>query len=251
MKQGVDFLMKTQRQILIAGLLALSLATGLLGGCGGDKKAADKPAAPAASAPAKPAPATEETIATIMMKAKNAPGVSYDMVMTAPGFSNTSRLWSSKDKMRVENTFEGKKMITIVDGDTTYMYNPEENIAMKFSGKNLPTGMEGKPENPSDYQDSMVKDSLKSLETVVYEGVKCRVVTFVDKEDGATAKMWLREDYGLPMKQEVVSKKGEKMTIENKNMKIGAQASDLFKLPAGVKIQDMNEMMKNMPKPKS
>ena len=99
--------MKTQRQILIAGLLALSLATGLLGGCGGDKKAADKPAAPAASAPAKPAPATEETIATIMMKAKNAPGVSYDMVMTAPGFSNTSRLWSSKDKMRVENTFEG------------------------------------------------------------------------------------------------------------------------------------------------
>ena len=243
--------MKTQRQILIAGLLALSLATSLLGGCGGDKKAADKPAAPAASAPAKPATAAEETIAAIMMKAKNVPGVSYDMVMTAPGFSNTSRLWSSKDKMRVENTFEGKKMITIVDGDTTYMYNPEENIAMKFSGKNLPTGMEGKPENPSDYQDSMVKDSLKSLETVVYEGVKCRVVTFVDKEDGATAKMWLREDYGLPMKQEVVSKKGEKMTIEYKNMKIGAQASDLFKLPAGVKIQDMNEMMKNMPKPKS
>ena len=153
--------------------------------------------------------------------------------------------------MRVENTFEGKKMITIVDGDTTYMYNPEENIAMKFSGKNLPTGMEGKPENPSDYQDSMVKDSLKSIETVVYEGVKCRVITYVDKEDGATAKMWLREDYGLPMKQEVVSKKGEKMTMEYKNMKIGAQSADLFKLPAGVKIQDMNEMMKNMPKPKS
>ena len=244
-------MMKTQRQILIAGLLALSLATSLLGGCGGDKKAADKPAAPAASAPAKPATAAEETIAAIMMKAKNVPGVSYDMVMTAPGFSNTSRLWSSKDKMRVENTFEGKKMITIVDGDTTYMYNPEENIAMKFSGKNLPTGMEGKPENPSDYQDSMVKDSLKSIETVVYEGVKCRVITYVDKEDGATAKMWLREDYGLPMKQEVVSKKGEKMTMEYKNMKIGAQSADLFKLPAGVKIQDMNEMMKNMPKPKS
>lgn len=244
-------MMKTQRQILIAGLLALSLATSLLGGCGGDKKAADKPAAPAASAPAKPATAAEETIAAIMMKAKNVPGVSYDMVMTAPGFSNTSRLWSSKDKMRVENTFEGKKMITIVDGDTTYMYNPEESIAMKFSGKNLPTGMEGKPENPSDYQDSMVKDSLKSIETVVYEGVKCRVITYVDKEDGATAKMWLREDYGLPMKQEVVSKKGEKMTMEYKNMKIGAQSADLFKLPAGVKIQDMNEMMKNMPKPKS
>ena len=109
---------------------------------------------------------------------------------------------------------------------------------------------EGKPEHPSDYQDNIVKDSIKSLETVVYEGVKCRVITFVDKEDGATAKMWLREDYGLPMKQEVVSKKGEKMTIEYKNMKIGAQAADLFKLPAGVKVQDMNAMMQNMPKNK-
>ena len=202
--------MKKQRQVLIVGLLVLWISTGLLGGCGGDKKAADKPAAPAASTPAKPAPAAEETIAAIMLKAKNAPGVSYDMVMTAPGFSNTSRLWSSKDKMRVENTFEGKKMITIVDGDITYMYNPEENVAMKFSGKNLPAGMEGKPEHPSDYQDNMVKDSLKSLETVVYEGVKCRVITFVDKEDGATAKMWLREDYGLPMKQEIVSNKAKK-----------------------------------------
>jgi outer membrane lipoprotein-sorting protein len=241
--------MKTR--LHLAPIILLVATLFLLGGCGGDKKAADKPAAPAASTPAKPAPAAEETIAAIMMKAKNAPGVSYDMVMTAPGFSNTSRLWSNKDKMRVENTFEGKKMITIVDGDITYMYNPEENVAMKFSGKNLPAGMEGKPEHPSDYQDNMVKDSLKSLETVVYEGVKCRVITFVDKEDGATAKMWLREDYGLPMKQEVVSKKGEKMTIEFKNMKIGAQSADLFKLPAGVKIQDMNEIMKNMPKNKS
>ena len=50
--------------------------------------------------------------------------------------------------------------------------------------------------------------------------------------------------------QEIVSKKGEKMTIEYKNMKIGAQSADLFKLPAGAKIQDMNAMMQNMPKGK-
>lgn len=244
--------MKTKPSLASAILLIATLL--LLSGCGGDnKKAPDKPAAPAASAPTAPvksASAAEETIAAIMMKAKNTPGFSYDMVMTAPGFSNTSKLWSSKDKMRVENAFEGKKVITIVDGDITYMYNPDENTAIKFSGKDLPTGMEGKPENPADFQDNMVKDSLKALETVVYEGVKCRVITFIDKEDGATAKMWLREDYGLPMKQEVISKKGEKMTIEYKNMKIGAQSADLFKLPAGVKIQDMNAMMQNMPKNK-
>ena len=101
--------MKKQRQVLIVGLLVLWISTGLLGGCGGDKKAADKPAAPAASTPAKPAPAAEETIAAIMLKAKNAPGVSYDMVMTAPGFSNTSRLWSSKDKMRWKTHSKAKR----------------------------------------------------------------------------------------------------------------------------------------------
>lgn len=241
--------MMKHRVLPLIALLMLALAIGLLAGCGGDKKATDKPAAPA-STPAQPATAAEETLAAVMQKAKQAPGFSYDMVMTAPGFSNTSKLWSSKDKLRVENSFEGKKVITIVDGDTTYMYDPESNTAMKFSGKDLPQGMEGKPENPANYEDQMVKESVKVIETVMYEGVKCRVVTFTDKEDGATAKMWLREDYGLPMKQELVSKKGEKMTIEYKNMKIGAQSADLFKLPTGVKIQDMNAMMQNMPKGK-
>ncbi len=241
--------MKDKRLMLVLGLLLLTFVTGLTAGCGGgDKKSTDKPVIPAA-APAKPA-ATEETIAAIMLKAKQAPGFSYDMVMTAPGFSNASKLWSSKDKMRVENSFEGKKMITIIDGDTTFMYNPDSNTAMKFSGKNLPEGMDGKPENPANYEDQMVKDSIKVVESVIYEGVKCRVLTFTDKEDGALAKMWLREDYGLPMKQEIVSKKGEKMTIEYKNMKIGAQSPDLFRLPGGVKIQDMNAMMQNMPKGK-
>ena len=104
-------------------------------------------------------------------------------------------------------------------------------------------------DNPAEYEQSMAKDSVKFLETVTYEGVKCRVVAYTDKEDGATAKMWLREDYGLPMRQEVTAKSGEKMTIEYKNMKIGAQAADVFKLPAGVTIQDVGAMMRNQPKP--
>lgn len=248
-------MMKNQRQTLIAWLLVLAFATGLLVGCGGgDKKTTDKSTSPPPATPAttaKSAAVAEETVAAIMLKAKTSPGASYDMVMTTAGFSSTSKMWSNKDKMRIENTFEGKKSITIIDGDITYMYIPSENTAMKFSGKNLPDGMDGKPKNPADYQDNLVKDSIKSIETVVYEGVKCRVITFVDKEDGATAKMWLREDYGLPMKQEVVSKKGEKIALEYKNMKIGAQPADLFKLPAGVKIQDMSALMQNMPKNKN
>lgn len=228
------------------GLVLLAFISGLLAGCGGS----DKPAStttPAATS-AKPAATQEDTLAAIMAKARTAPGFTYDMVMTAPGMSMNSKVWGMKDKMKFENTHEGKKMVTFIDADVTYMYDPASNTAMKFSSKDMGADKGMKPDNPSAYEDSIAKDSLKFVENVVYEGVKCRVVTFTSKDDGTTAKMWLREDYGLPMKQEMVSKKGEKFTIEYKNMKIGALPPDTFKLPAGAKIQDMGEMMKNIPK---
>ena len=225
---------------LIGAFVLLSIA-----GCGGDKKAAAPAPAATPAAPAKPAATAEESLSAIMMKSRQTPGFSCDVVVTGSGFSSTSKMWVTKEKMRMENTFEGKRVITLIDGDTTYMYDPATQTAMKFSGKDLPAGAEGKVENPADYEQSMVKDSVKFLETVMYEGVKCRVVAYTDKEDGATAKMWLREDYGLPMRQEVAAKSGEKMTIEYKNMNIGAPAADLFKLPAGVRIPAVGAMMRN------
>jgi outer membrane lipoprotein-sorting protein len=241
--------MKSRPLPLIPLLLVCGFILLLAAGCGGDKKTAAPAAAPASAPAAKPAANAEETLAAIMMKSKQVPGFSCDVNVTGPGFSSTSKMWVDKKKMRMENTFEGKKMITIVDGDTTYMYDPATQTAMKFSDKDIPAGAEGKMDNPAEYEQTMVKDSVKFLETVMYEGVKCRVVAYTDKEDGATAKMWLREDYGLPMRQEVSAKSGEKMTIEYKNMKIGSQAADVFKLPAGVTIQDVGAMMRNQPKP--
>ena len=85
--------MKNQRVILTLGAL-LIFATSLITGCGGtDKKSSPAPAAPASSQPAKPVGGAEETLAAIMMKAKQAPGYSCDIVMTAPGFSSTTKMW--------------------------------------------------------------------------------------------------------------------------------------------------------------
>ena len=122
-------------------LVVCMLVIGLLAGCGGgDKKPAAPAAAPASAPAAKPAASAEETLAAIMMKSKQVPGFSCDVNVTGPGFSSTSKMWVGKEKMRMENTFEGKKMITLVDGDTTYMYDPATQTAMKFSGKDLPAG---------------------------------------------------------------------------------------------------------------
>lgn len=242
--------MKTKRFFILLGLLAAIMAVGCLAGCGGGNKktAVSPPTAAGPAQPAKQAPAAEETLASIMMKAKHVPGYTSDIIMTAPGFSSRSKMSFTKDKMRIENAFDGKTMITIVNGDTTYLYEPSSQTAMKFSGKDLPAEMGGKIESPAAYEQTMVKDSVKFIESVVYDGVRCRVVSFTDKETGATAKMWLREDYGLPAKQEMISKNGEKMTIEYKNMIIGVPPADYFILPAGVKIQDIGALMQNRPK---
>ena len=67
--------MKNTKLVLIVGILLLTSMAGLLAGCGGDKKPAAPASSPAsqASAPAKPAAASEETLASIMMKSKQAP----------------------------------------------------------------------------------------------------------------------------------------------------------------------------------
>ena len=234
--------MKNKRMNLVLGLVLLVFAVTLLAGCGGgDKK-------PDAAPPAKPVVTQEDTLAAIMAKARQAPGFSYDMVMTAPKMTMNSKVWGAKDKMKMENTHEGKKTVTYITGDVVYMYDPTTNTAMKFSNKDMKDNAAGRMDNPSSYEDSMVKDSLKFVENVVYDGVKCRVVTFIMKDDGTTAKMWLREDYGMPMRQEIVAKNGEKFVIEYKNMKIGALPPETFQLPAGAQVQDMQDFMRNIPK---
>ena len=104
------FVKKAKWLIATAAVLAMVVAAG----CGGDKKPASPASSPAsqASAPAKPAAASEETLASIMMKAKQAPGYSCDIVMTAPGFSSTSKMWIAKDKMKMENTIQTTTLIT-------------------------------------------------------------------------------------------------------------------------------------------
>lgn len=60
-------------------------------------------------------------------------------------------------------------------------------------------------------------------------------------------KMWVHEEYGIPLRVEVTEADGSKSVLEYKNLKVGPQPADTFKLPAGVQVTDMGEMMKNMP----
>ncbi|MCL4439818.1 MAG: hypothetical protein M1609_04260 [Firmicutes bacterium] len=90
-------------------------------------------------------------------------------------------------------------------------------------------------------------DKYKLLESAVYEGVKCKVVVVTDVYGKEQIKMWVHEEYGLPLRVEVTEAGGDKLVLEYKNLKVGPQPADTFKLPAGVQVIDMSETMKNFP----
>lgn len=233
--------MKVKSIAWVLCLLLLLGVTGLLAGCGGDKEKKEVPAV----APAKPA-AQEESIQSIFGKAKQVPGVTYDSVTTMKEMTVTSTIWAEKEKVKMEQTIQGRKSVMYFDGNDMYQYDPASNTAMKFPTKGMDRKGLEKPD-PSGYSDHMAPNSLKIIENVVYEGVKCRVISYNMKDGDAAVKMWVREDFGMPMRMEMTMKDGTKITTENKNMKIGALSPDTFKLPVGAKIQDMSELMKKIP----
>ena len=216
---------------MIIGLFAV--------GCGGSKQST---APGAGSQQAEP---KQESVADLFAKGQKISGLSYDFVMTAKEEKPlTGKMWIAGKKMKSEMTVENNKMTMIIDGDAkvAYTYNPAENAAMK-----IPLNNQVKT---TDTPDKFTKDvdaaKVKVLETTTYDGVKCRVLLVTDEATKTQSKMWVREDYGIPMRVEVTDPNGSKMLMEYKNMKVGALQPDVFQLPPGVTITDMSEMMKKM-----
>ncbi|MGI6092727.1 MAG: LolA family protein [Negativicutes bacterium] len=215
--------------VLCFAVVSLGLA-----GCGGSGW---KQAAPAAK---------EETVDELFAKGKNLPGMSYDFVMTAAGKSMSGKMWLSDKNMKSEITVNNDKTITIVDEEAKVMYTyiPAQGTAFK-----MPFADDA---NNTDTPDEFTKDldaaKVKVLETTTYDGAKCKVVLVQEKDSKAQTKLWVREDYGIPVRAELSDPEGVNMVIEYKNLKVGAQPADIFKLPAGVEIMDMSDMAKDLPK---
>lgn len=69
----------------------------------------------------------------------------------------------------------------------------------------------------------------------VYDGVVCRVWQ-LRGQDGSETKMWVREDYGIPVRVEITAPDGMNMVMEYKNMKISPIPAETFQLPAGLRL---------------
>lgn len=230
-----------KRFLSLSVVMVLVLAMLALAGCGGDKKEA---ASQQPSGKEAPKTSGEEKLADIFAKGKKVEGMSYDFTMTSKETKLSGKFWIQGSKMKTEMMAEGKKMITIFDGNTIYNYIPDQNMAMKMTPDKAK-----KNQTPLDYaNDAESKgDKVKVLETTVYEGVKCKVVSIASADGKEQTKMWIREDYGIPVRVESTEPGGEKTVLEYKNLKVGPQPADTFNLPAGVQVQDLSEMMKQIP----
>ncbi len=222
---------------LMVAFMAMSL---FVAGCGGSKPSQTPSSSPAGQ----PAEQKQETVADLFAKGKKISGMSYDYSMKGKEEqAMTGKMWISGKKIKSEMTIENNKMSTIIDGEAkvAYMYNPAEKSAIK-----IPLDQAKTADTPDKFTNDADAAKVKVLETTTYEGVKCRVLMITDEKTKVQTKMWVREDYGVPMRVEVIEEDRTKMVMEYKNMKFGPISADEFQLPAGVEVTDMGEMMKKM-----
>ena len=228
---------------VLIGVLLVFLSSTILTGCGGATK---ETSAPSSNHPSGNTQAPkEETISELFAKGQKLEGISYDCVVSEKGnLALNSKVLMQGSKMKVEVTVEGQTMITFIDGDSVIGYNPDQNTAFKLSFDKT-----NQAKTPNEYlkEASSQTEKYKFQETVVYDGVKCRVISLAGPDGKELTKMWIREDYGIPVKVETVGSDGNKSVLEYKNIKVGPIPESTFKLPDGVKITDISELTKQLP----
>lgn len=121
--------------------------------------------------------------------------------------------------------------------------NPLKKTAIKFNLTDTQGDSQGDVESPIDYLDETDTEIITELGTEYYDGAKCKVLLVKDKESTYESKMWVRLDYGIPVRIEATDSEGTKSLIEYQNIKVGSLPADTFKVPSGVEVQDMSELM--------
>lgn len=241
--------MKKIHFLLAIVLIVLLMVTG----CGGkdntnavEKPVDDKPAAqqekpaddkPAISQvePSKPATSTlspKDSVKEIFRKAQGLEYY-YEYTVDSTDGKMEGKLWTKGKNMRVEINVDGMESIIIfnLDKGEAYNYIPAEKMAIKLDMNTLVNMYQ----DPDELIDDDKLDEIKTVEYITYQGMKCVVFTTEDDE-GTKSKLWISEQYGIPLRVEEVEADGHTTVVEYKNLKVGPQPGNLFELPAGVKI---------------
>lgn len=157
----------------------------------------------------------------------------FDVAMETEKQNMVMKMYFKGDKTRMEMNMPGQGVVTeIVKDNKAYMYMPSQSIAISIS--------------LDDFKNKMVTPTIpqnvdfKIIGEETIDGRLCDVYEYTYQ--GETSKAWVDKERKIVLKLQT-----PKATMYFKNIIINADISDsLFEFPAGVQVQDMSGMMKQM-----
>jgi hypothetical protein len=182
------------------------------------------------------------------------PAFREDLVITTGDGSYTMKRFVDHASIRTEMEMKDNKMVMIEAGDakgTMYTLMPEEKKAMKQSRKAVTeASAKARAKTPATEADAPVAKGTPSpdmqVEDLGDETLDGKPVKKLRMASGGGDVLgWFDKGTGAPVRMESLVD-GKMATLEWKNRKVEPQPAELFQVPKGYEVTDMDEMMSKM-----
>ena len=175
-----------------------------------------------------------ERLSAILKKAEDISSLKYNVVAKEAWGSSNIRFWQKDNKMRMDVTFQGRRIINLVDTkeDVGYIYNLGYDFATKVELGRVKEVLEV---SVKERVASLSEYDVVVLESENVDGKSCLVIKY--DTEWEKIKMWIWEDYGIPVKIEKTTEMGvTEFMIEN--IEFVEIEDDVFELPPNVEITE-------------
>ena len=184
-----------------------------------------------------------EELSDLFAKGKELDEFYYEMKVSGLGEDDgLTRMYMKEGLMRIESEILGQSFMMIYSEDAFYTLDPQSKTAIK-----MPIGDEGNEDREVVTMDDFVEDL--DDENMVYvgketiNGISCHVVESKEQSSENQVKMWLHEEYGIPMKIETTTGSDNVHVMEVTDFKTDSLSDDLFELPEGYQIIDLENLI--------
>jgi hypothetical protein len=236
--EGVKEMVKESKkwEIVVVGLLLIGVILSV--GCVSETPT-DEVTAPGDHTQTSTSDASSDaSLNDLLAKVESIPAIKYDLMKTlSDGTEYTSsKVWVKGSKTRCElikdEEIEG---VILMDSDeqVAYQYDPEAETSREMD-YNLALTMIPKPvaERVKTFIESYEEAGMPSIETETIEGKVCTVLGMKVPGGVAEKKMWIWQDYGLPIREEMTTMSDTTRT-DMQNIDFGDIPDSMFELPAG------------------
>lgn len=217
----------------IALFMICLLGLMVFAGCGQKEEATPAPETVVEEEATAPEEAADISLADLLAKGKSIEGLSYDLTMSSNGATTmTGHFWVQGKNMKMDVEVGGQRAVNIINVDEgkAFVYMPDQKLAMKMPMESMDANGS---QTPLEMMDQVDPAEYMMGEAVDLNGMPCRIVT--NSQAGVENKMWISEEYGIPMKVEITAD-GQTTTMEYSNLQVGPIPAETFQLPEGTEM---------------